>query len=302
MRRVIDFRARPNTPEFGNYLAKRQVAIKAGSGTFVTYRAPEETLAEFVAQLDQAGIERAVFGARSRAADGDWILTSDFVAGCVETHPDRLVGFAGLDIADIPAAEEELRHAIEDLGLFGVTIDPFRLDTGPDDPRLDGIYTRCVELRAPIIITLGGWPGIPTPLRHAHPLAVDDVAARFPDLVIIATHGGWPFTQDMIAVAWRRENVYFENSPFHRAPGAAILVDAANTMIGHKMLYASAYPFAPIEASLTEFCQLPFEPDVLERVLYDNAETLLRSVADARADAGLREPGYRSTIQSERGA
>jgi predicted TIM-barrel fold metal-dependent hydrolase len=291
---VIDFRARPNTPEFARYLARRQVAITAGSGTFVTHRAPEETLEEFIAQLDRVGIQRAVFGARNRASDGDWTLTSDFVAACVEAYPDRLVGFAGIDLGgDLDAAEEDVRHAIEDLGLFGVTLDPFRLDGGgADDPRLDPIYELCVQLRAPVIVTLGGWPGIEVPLRHAHPFTIDEVAGRFPELVIIATHAGWPFPLEMVAVAWRRENVYFDNSPYHVAAGASVLVDAANSMVGHKFLYASAYPFAPLEESLRTFRALPFDPDVRENVLFNNADALLRRISAEREAAGLRIPAY----------
>src|SRR5207253_11355797 len=127
---------------------------------------------------------------------------------------------------------------------------------------------------------------------HAHPLTIDDVAAKFPELLIIATHAGWPFPNDMVAVAWRRKNVYFENSPYHYAPGASILVDAANSMIGHKMPYASAYPFAPIEESLRRFRELPFQPEALENVLYRNADELLRRVAEARVAAGLCAPIY----------
>jgi predicted TIM-barrel fold metal-dependent hydrolase len=273
---VIDFRARPNTPEFARYLAQRSAAIASGSGTFVTYAPPEETLERFIGQLDEAGISRAVFAARNRAADGEWTLTSDFVAECVRAYPERLVGVAGIDLADLSRAEHDARHAIEELGLWGLAFDPFRIDSGADDRRLDPIYELCLELRVPVIVTLGGWPGIATPLRHASPLTIDDVAARYPDLVIVASHAGWPFADEMIAVAWRRENVYFENSPYHFAPGASVIVEAANTMIGHKLLYASAYPFAPLAESLERFRTLPFTPDALENVLHRNAESLLR--------------------------
>jgi predicted TIM-barrel fold metal-dependent hydrolase len=214
-------------------------------------------------------------------------LTSDFVSECVDRYEDRLVGFAGLDITNVDAAVAEVRHAVFDLRLTGVAIDPFRLNTGADDRRLDPIYELCQELHVPIIITLGGWPGIPTSLRHAHPLTVDDVAGRFPALTLIATHGAWPFTQDMVAVAWRRENVYFDNSPFHHAPGAGVLVDAAETMVGHKMLYASAYPFAPLAESLDRFCELPFDESVMANVLYGNADRLLRKITADREAVGI---------------
>jgi predicted TIM-barrel fold metal-dependent hydrolase len=109
------------------------------------------------------------------------------------------------------------------------------------------------------------------------------VARRFPELLIVASHAGWPFTQDMIAVAWRCENVYFENSFYHFAPGAGLLVEAANTMISDKMLYASAYPFVPLGETLQRFGTLGFTAEVREKVLYRNAEALLARIAARRA-------------------
>ncbi len=91
----------------------------------------------------------------------------------------------------------------------------------------------------------------------------------------------------VIAVAWRCENVFFENSFYHFAPGADALVDAANSMIGDKMLYASAYPFSPIGETLERFRALPFRPDVAEKVLYINADKLLRRIANNRAAASV---------------
>ena len=286
---VIDFRARPNTPEWARYLARRTRTIRteAGGMRYGEYTADEETLDGFLKQLDEAGIERAVFAARDRSGtDPDWILTNDFVAECVRAAPDRIVGFAGVDGSRPEAAAEAVRHAVCDLGLLGACFDPFLLQAAPDDERFDVIYRACNDLGVPAVVTLGGLPGIPTPLRNSSPLAIDIVAKRFPDLVLIASHGGWPFPLEMIAVAWRCENVYFENSFYHFAPGAEVLVEAANTMIGHKMLYASAYPFAPLGETLRRFRKLPFNADVLDKVLFGNADRLLAQIAARAADAG----------------
>ena len=200
--------------------------------------------------------------------------------------PDRIVGFAGVDGSRPEAAAGAVRRAVCELGLLGACFDPFLLKAAPDDERFDVIYRACSDLGVPAVVTLGGLPGIPTPLRNSSPLALDVVAKRFPDLVIIASHGGWPFPLEMIAVAWRCENVYFENSFYHFAPGAEVLVEAANTMIGHKMLYASAYPFAPLGETLRKFRTLPFKDDVADRVLFGNADRLLAQIAAGAAGAG----------------
>ncbi len=281
MNRVIDFRARPNTLEWASYLARRNKAIKAGSGVvFSSYQAPEETLQGFVAQLDRHGIERAVFAARNRAqTEKEWSLTNEFVAECVRAYPQRIVGFAGLDASNPEKAAIEAVRAVRELGLWGVCFDPFALPGPPDDAAFDPIYRACADLGVPAVVTLGGWPGIPAPLRLSNPLAIDAVARRFPDLLLIASHAGWPFTQDMIAVAWRCENVYFENSFYHFAPGAGMIVEAANTMIADKLLYASAYPFVPLGETLQKFRALDFKPEVAEKVLFGNAEKLLARIA-----------------------
>lgn len=281
--KVVDFRARPNVPEYAKYLYPRLDEIaEQTNGTFGTYRAVVESVDGFVERLDRTGVDVAVFAARSRASSGDWPLTDRFVAAAVEQHPGRLVGFAGIDLQDLEAAPSAIRHAIDDVRLLGICIDPFQIEAAADDPRLRSVYAQCDELGVPVVVTLGGMPGINAPLWCGNPAALDTVAKDFPGLLIVGSHAGWPFPLEMVAVAWRRENVYFENSFYHRAPGAGVLVDAANSMVGHKMLYASAYPFADMEAALAGFRSLPFEPAVLEMVLGGNAVRLLDLVRRRR--------------------
>jgi hypothetical protein len=129
-------------------------------------------------------------------------------------------------------------------------------------------------------------PGIHQPLKCGDPIALDEVAQSHPDLVLIGSHSGWPFTNTMIAVSWRRPNVYFENSFYHLAPGAAILVQAANQMIGNKMFYASAYPFCPITETLENFQSLAIAPEVMANVLYNNAHAILARIGALQTETG----------------
>lgn len=282
---IIDFRARPNTPEWARYLSRRTSLIRTQSGTgFSDFRAPEESLAEFIGQLDSLGIEQAVFAARNRKlSDPEWTLTNDFVAECVAAHPQRIVGFGGVDAKDPQGAAKDAEDAIARLGLLGICFDPFALDAAPDDPRFDPIYDVCDRLGAAAVVTLGGWPGISSALRLSNPLALDAVARRFPNLLLIGSHAGWPFTMDMIAAAWRCENLYFENSFYHFAPGADRLVEAANTMIPDKMLYASAYPFVALGETLARFKALAFNDDARDKILSGNARRVLSRLRGNRA-------------------
>tara|TARA_B100001013_G_scaffold208379_1_gene126561 strand:- start:416 stop:1276 length:861 start_codon:yes stop_codon:yes gene_type:complete len=274
--KVIDFRARPNIPQYAAYLRPRLREIAKQAGGFGCYEAPDETVGEFVAELTGAGIEIAVVAARSRLAqDGSWELTNDLVAECVSAHRRHLVPFGGIDLTDIPFAVAESERCVDHLGFRGLCIDPFQVGITADHERLAPIYELCEEQGVAVVVTLGGMPGIHQPLKCGDPIALDEVAQSHPDLVLIGSHSGWPFTNTMIAVSWRRPNVFFENSFYHFAPGAATLVQAANEMIGNKMLYASAYPFCPITETLENFQSLAIAPKVMADVLYNNAHAIL---------------------------
>ena len=66
----------------------------------------------------------------------------------------------------------------------------------------------------PVMIDVGttgmgaGMPGRhDARVRHAHPEAVDDLAADFPQLKIIMAHPGWPRVEQTTAVALHKSNV-----------------------------------------------------------------------------------------------
>ena len=280
---IVDFRARPLVPEYAAYLRPRLAAIRGETGSFGAFDAPEQSVDEFVASLDEVGIDVAVFAARNRLNESpDWPLTNDLVAEASRRHPERLIPFGGLDASDVAWSIEEMARCIEELGFRGFCFDPFQVGAVADDDRFSALYDGAERAGVAIVVTMGGMPGIRQPLRTGDPISLDEVAQTHPDLVLVGSHSGWPFTSTMIAVAWRRPNVYFENSFYHFAPGAEILVAAANEMIGDKMLYASAYPFSPLD-QVHRFAQLGFDERTRQNVLSMNALALLRRIG---VDAG----------------
>lgn len=283
---VIDFRARPLVPEYAAYLGPRLAAIRAETGSYGAYDAPIQSVSDFVGSLDEHGIDVAVFAARNRLNEApDWPLTNDLVAAACAAYPDRLVPFGGLDVSDVFWSVDEMQRCVDELGLRGFCIDPFQVGAAADEGRFSPLYSAAEKAGVAIVVTMGAMPGINQPLRTGDPIALDDVAQSYPDLVLVGSHSGWPFTQTMIAVAWRRRNVFFENSFYHTAPGASDLVEAAHAMIGDKMLYASAYPFAPLD-QLSTFRGLGFDSDVLDKVLGGNARALLERIGALPGEDG----------------
>ncbi|NIR40292.1 MAG: amidohydrolase family protein, partial [Actinobacteria bacterium] len=49
-------------------------------------------------------------------------------------------------------------------------------------------------------------------LAYADPVRVDRVAADFPDLRLVLAHPGWPWQDELLAVAMHKPNVWLEFS------------------------------------------------------------------------------------------
>ena len=44
--------------------------------------------------------------------------------------------------------------------------------------------------------------------------SIDEIALKFPNLKIICGHIGFPWTQEMIGVAWKHANVFIDTSAY----------------------------------------------------------------------------------------
>ena len=140
--------------------------------------------------------------------------SNDFVAGMRKRHPDRIIhAWAAVDPFKGERALEEAKYAMQDLKI------PIIGHFAVNERRLYPLFELINELRAPVMIDVGttgmgaGMPGgMGSKLRHAHPSAIDDLAADFPNLTIIAAHPGWPWVDELTAVALHKGNVFWELS------------------------------------------------------------------------------------------
>jgi len=58
-------------------------------------------------------------------------------------------------------------------------------------------------------------------------------------------------------------------------PGADLYVQAANSYLGNRFLFATSFPSIPLKLAVEYFTRLPFKPEVLEKALYKNADWIL---------------------------
>ncbi|AQS57883.1 amidohydrolase family protein [Desulforamulus ferrireducens] len=272
--KVIDFRFRPHTPDVMAIGQSKMFKALCDSINFSAKKT--QPLEEIVEDMDRHGIEKAVILGRDAETTYQWKGSNDGVASFVNSYPDKFIGFAGLDPHKGMAAVRELSRSVNELGLKGASIDPYLAQIYVNDAKYYPIYAKCCELNIPIVITTGPASLVPNAvIDHVAPRYIDFVARDFPELTIIVSHGAYPWVNEMITVAQRNANVYFDMSEYEFFPMAEAYVQAANTIISDKLLFASAHPFVDFKDALQSYQKLPFTDEVREKVMYKNAARIL---------------------------
>lgn len=270
---IIDFRARPEIEEFAS-ITQNPIfnAFVQGRG----YDIARRTTGDMVADMARNGIDYAVVEGRDIETTFQWKMDNEVIARIVREGKGRLIGFCGVDPHKGMAAVREVVRCHRDLGLRGVSMDPYMHKIPADHRLYYPIYAKCVELDIPCVLT-AGWafrmPGVI--VDDAAPRHVDRVATDFPELKLVVSHGGYPYVREMVVTAYRHRNVYFDWSGMELRPWADEYVQGANELVGDKALFASAFPFFTFDTMVERYAKLPFKPEVRQKVMGLNAARLL---------------------------
>jgi len=182
---------------------------------------------------------------------GDWqdvnLATSEFV----RAHPDKLVGFMSVHPNGVDVLEE-IERCRTDLGLKGIKLGANYQIFDPLEARALAIYAEAERHGLPILFHIGTSPVRMAPIRYAHPLVVDEIAQRYPDLKIIMAHMGHPWTADTVVVTRKHPNVFTDISGLFYRPFTQweALVRATEWNILDKVLLASDFPITTIAETI----------------------------------------------------
>lgn len=274
--KAIDFRFRPNTLDAVEGVLNSKVFGEMGKLFKVAERLKGESLEQIIANMDAHGVVHGVITGRDAETTYALPNGNKGIAAFVKEHPKRFSGIAGIDPHKGMGALDELTRMVEEHGLKGAAIDPYLARIPSNHAKFYPIYAKCCELDVPVVITTGPATLVAgAVMEHAAPCYIDAVATDFPELKVVISHGCYPFVNEAIMVVHRHKNVYMECAEYETAPFANGYVEAANTLIGDKMLFASAHPFFDFRDRLAIYAELPFTPEVRENVLYNNAARLL---------------------------
>jgi predicted TIM-barrel fold metal-dependent hydrolase len=281
---IIDLRCRLTVAGAADYYADR---VTRAHGSNRIPALAEGSLDHFFAEIAAAGITTAVSvsgrnpGARLGKHDLPARTTSnDQLADVQQRYPGRFIGIAGIDASNtFHDALTEIERCVTTLRLKAVVIEPGRAPGCLlNDERLYPIYEKCQSLDVPIIPQTSGALGGRL-VDYANPKYIEQVADDFPRLNIICGHGCYPFVREAIVMAARRDNVWLSPDAYVFHLGRDDWLQAVNSNLmgfADRFLFASSYPLTPVKAFVDNFLKLPWNDEVLGRILYRNALQALR--------------------------
>ena len=242
------------------------------------------TMDDYIAKMDRAGIERSLLIA-TRCGDmrikGSHDLAYETVAEICAKYPDRFSGLAGIDTTRGMQQLRDLEVAVKQYGFVGAHWYPHWFGIPPDAPQIYPTYAKCCELDIPIMMQVGHnlvysrdrkLPSV------AKPILLDQVAIDFPDLILIGIHIGVPWTEEMISMCWKHDNIYTAGDAYAPKHWPKSYIHYANSYGSHKVLFGTDWPVIDPERAVKEVAEFNMRPDSHKKLMRENALRIFKKI------------------------
>jgi predicted TIM-barrel fold metal-dependent hydrolase len=197
----------------------------------------------------------------------------DVVARACAKYPQRFKGLAGIDPFTGMKGVREFESAVKNDGFIGAHLYPHWFELAPDQARYYPFYGKCVELDVPIQMQVGQSmiyaPDFPC-RSVGRPITLDGVACDFPELKLVGIHVGIPWTDEMIAMAWKHRNVFIGCDAHRPKYWPESFVKYINSFGQDKVIFGTDFPVLPFRRTIEDIDAIGFKPEVRRKLLRDN--------------------------------
>jgi len=287
---IIDFRVTVPYREYIGRASREEGTRRYREGTSRGYsRVYRELLQEewrnsvegMISSMEEAGIDKAVLQAEY-GGTGDYHALNDATARIAGANPDKFpVYFMCLNPLVDEDMVEVLERGVKEQGFKGLNIQAWAVRVSSTDSRFWPVYAKCQELGLIVTVHSSISFNVDRSLYYSHVSHLDKIACDFPELKLVANHGGWPWVLEMVAVAWKHENVYIElggvSPKYFATPGGGWepLLQYGNTLLQNQVLFATD-SMLPHRRCVDELKALPLKEEVKDKWLGGNAARLLK--------------------------
>jgi len=234
-------------------------------------------LPELLDDMDAHGVERAIVLSKL-GVDGDRGLRY------ASERPDRLaLGVGGVNLLRPVKSLRRLESFVRDHPVAYVTVGPSFWGDGmypPSDAVYYPLYYKCCELDLPVCLNTG-IPGPPLPAEAQHPLHLDRVCIRFPELKLCMIHGADPWWDTAIRLMLKYANLRLMTSAWSPKRLPESLLHYMSTRGKDRVIFASDSPALSMDRTLGEAAALDLDDDVRDRWLYQNGAAFFLDRLDA---------------------
>jgi predicted TIM-barrel fold metal-dependent hydrolase len=240
------------------------------------------SIPDYIKKMDRAGIDRSLLVA-VRAGDlnvkHSFEIPYERVYEICKKYPKRFSGLAGVDPYRGMQGLRDLEAAVKTYGFVGAHLYPHWFGLAPDHAKYYPYYAKCCELDIPIMMQVGHnliyqrerrLPSV------GRPICLDQVAIDFPELKLLGIHIGIPWTDEMISMAWKHENVFIGVDAYAPKHWPKQLVHYLNTYGRHKVLFGTDWPVIDPERAVAEIDELDLRPESKAMLMRDNALRIFR--------------------------
>ena len=185
-------------------------------------------------------------------------------------------------ITDPTKGMDEIRKVVDWYERYGVRclrIPPFRYTLPPTDRIYWPFYVKAIELDIPVSMNTG-MPGPRRPGWVQNPVHLDEVAYHFPELRIIMTHCGQPWTDEAISVMTHWDNVFMATTAVAPKYWPEQFVQFINTRGKAKMMFGTEFPTIDWGRTRTEIDALRLRGTVQDGFFHGNAAAVYKWDAD----------------------
>ena len=164
-------------------------------------------------------------------------------------------------------------------GFIGLCVNGQVTRVPANDPAWEPFYQLSIEAKRPIMILTGltgigqGLPGGDGYiLDHGHPRHIDEVAARYPKLNVLAARPAYPWQDEMLAILAHKPNVSYELHGWGPRQFAPALKKAIAGRLQDRVMFGCDFPVLRYEKVVADWTSEGYSQDVLDKVLFKNAE------------------------------
>jgi predicted TIM-barrel fold metal-dependent hydrolase len=240
--------------------------------------------------MDAAGVEAVLVpAAKMRSYKTEkliWNVTEEEVHSLTQQAPGRVFGLVGIDPREGLAGVQRLERWIREGSFVGGHLHPYGFGLDVNHRRFYPFYTKLAELGAPLVVQIGH-SAEAMPSAAGRPILLDDIALDLPELPIVAAHTGWPWLDEMIALAWKHPNVYIGTSAHHPKYWDPQLVAFANSRGKGKVLFGTDWPVMDHGDAIATIRGMQLKDEARELLLSGSARRLFK--IPNRIDQGSRQ-------------